>query len=110
LGTGADSFKRVLGSTITTAILDIPNYVRTRHVTIANELGQVGEVEHDARRPAAILGKDGRAALISEIDVALSVLWTKLLAGDLKNVELSSGKRAAHNPSKMVTCCLTDRA
>ena len=63
-------------------------------------------MQHDARGSIRALGKDCRAPIARKKDVALGVLRTKMVPGDLKDVELGevSGRLI---PSIEVGCCLT---
>lgn len=85
----------MLDSPITAAVPDVPNHVGTRHLPSANELGQVREVQHDARRTAATFGENRRATIVREEDVSFRVLLTKFIADDLENFELGRAEWAA---------------
>jgi len=107
--TGGVSFSRLLGSTFTTTIRDISDYVGSRHLTIAKECRQVREVQHDARGSVLVLGEDCRAAIVGKEHIALGILRTKMVLGDPENVALGGSQRAAYHNIE-VMCCLTNRA
>ena len=99
----------MLGSTFTTTIRDISDYVGSRHLTIAKECRQVREVQHDARGSVLVLGEDCRAAIVGKEHIALGILRTKMVLGDPENVALGGSQRAAYHNIE-VMCCLTNRA
>jgi hypothetical protein len=81
---------------VTATILNILDQLGSCHLTIANELRQVREVQHDAGRSVLALCEDCCAPIVGKEDIVLCVLRTKMVPGDLENVELGGGQRAAH--------------
>jgi hypothetical protein len=69
--------------------LNVANDIRLRRITLSAEVSQIREVEHDARCSIGGLGKDRRATVVCEENVAFSVLRAKRFLSKLQYLPLT---------------------